>query len=446
MENIRSSYWFVPAIMATAALFLGAGSVYIDANIGSDWLDGLSWYQSNKADGAQQVLSTIAGSAITVAGVVFSITIASVSYAASQYGPRVLTNFMSDRGNQVTLGTFIATFLYCLVVLRTIRGGDDKEFVPDLAIIIALVLALCSIAVLIFFVHHVPRSIHVNTITAGIGRQLLHSVQERFPSFIGDSPDGSPVDETAIPEPLRAVGLTPALGVSSVRSAAIGYIEAIDDERLMAIATDSGLMLRLNCRPGDFMDTHSVYAMAWSNSTVAEDTLTDLQSTFAVSSKRTPIQDTRFLIDELVEVGTRALSPGVNDPFTAITCLDWLGTTLSEVARRQLPSPHRFDRCGNLRVIAPPLTFTGFVDRGLGQFRQYLATDKVACLHALQTIEGIAAACVLGAQIGTLLSEVEALRVTASEVLGARLFADVEAAAAETRSRLRSALADGAPA
>lgn len=257
LEDLRSSYWFLPAVMAIGALFLGAGAVYVDADIGSGWLDGLSWYQSNKPDGAQQVLSTIAGSAITVAGVVFSITIASVSYAASQYGPRVLTNFMSDRGNQITLGTFIATFLYCLVVLRTIRGGDTNDFVPDLAIIIALALALCSIAVLIFFVHHVPRSIHVNTIVAGIGRQLHRSMQERFPDFIGDSPGSDQIDEAAIPAPLRRHGLKAAPGVSAVRSPGIGYIEAIDDERLMEIASRCGLVLRLDYRPGDYIDTAS---------------------------------------------------------------------------------------------------------------------------------------------------------------------------------------------
>lgn len=153
------------------------------------------------------------------------------------------------------------------------------------------------------------------------------------------------------------------------------------------------------------------------------------------------MQDTRFLIDELVEVGTRALSPGVNDPFTAITCLDWLGTALSEAAQRKLPCPHRVDRHGELRVIAPPLTFAGFVDRGFGQFRQYLATDRIACLHAFRTIERIAAACGSSRQIVTLLKEIEELRAAAGEALGKRLFETVEEAAAETRRSLSLTLA-----
>ena len=437
VDDIRSSYWFVPSVMAIASLILGGGIVYVDAEIGSDWLDGLSWYQANKPDGAQEVLSTIAGSAITVAGVVFSITIVSVSYAASQYGPRVLTNFMADRGNQVTLGTFIATFLYCLVVLRTIRGGDEGDFVPDLAVMFALFLALCSIAVLIFFIHHVPRSIHVNTVVAGIGRQLIGSLDKRFPRSVEESEAGDQADEAAVPQSLRRPDREPAPDVASVRARSSGYIDAIDDERLMEMATDAGLVVRLEYQSGDFIDSERTFALLWPKDRVTDGIVQDIQATIAVSSRRTPPQDTRFLVDELVEVGTRALSPGVNDPFTAITCLDWLGAALSEAARRKLPSPYRLDDHGDLRVIAPPLCFENFVERGFGQFRQYLATDKNACLHALRTMERIATACSTAGQVAPLAAECESLLATAREALDAPLFALVEKAADATRARLR---------
>jgi uncharacterized membrane protein len=147
MYDLRASYWFVASIMALLGILLGGIMVYLDAGPGAGWLDGLGWYQKAKPDGAHQVLSTIAGSMITVAGVVFSITIVAIAYAASQYGPRILTNFMTDRGNQVTLGTFIATFVYCLVVLRTIRGGDEGEFVPQMAVMVGLVCRSCTMKV-----------------------------------------------------------------------------------------------------------------------------------------------------------------------------------------------------------------------------------------------------------------------------------------------------------
>lgn len=443
VEDVRASYWFVPSLMAAAALILGAVVIYIDVSVGSDWLDGLSWFQDNKPDGAQEVLSTIAGSAITVAGVVFSITIVSVSYAASQYGPRVLTNFMSDRGNQVTLGTFIATFLYCLMVLRTIRGGDDDNFVPDLAIIVALLLALCSIAVLIFFIHHVPRSIHVNTVAAGIGRQLLASLGERYPEFIGHAPEkSSELLEATIPS---ALGDHPGVlsndGITPALSPVTGYIEAIDDEELMEIACGSKLIVKLLYQPGDYIHEGRTFAELWPPEQVTEAIAAKLGGTFAVSSQRTPLQDTRFLIDELVEVGTRALSPGVNDPFTAITCLDWLGSALSDASRRKLPSKYRVDQQGAVRVIASPMTFADFVERAIGQFRQYLATDKNACLHAIRTIQVVAAACRSDDQLEVLLDELEELRSAASEALDPSLFKLVNRAAEECSAKLHASTA-----
>ena len=171
-ESVRSSYWFVPAVMAAGALVLGVAAVWLDAGPGTQWLDHLGWYQKAKPEAAREMLSAIAASMITVAGVVFSITIVAIAFAAGQYGPRVLTNFMSDRGNQTTLGTFIGTFVYSLVVLRTIHSGDTA-FVPQFAVLLGIFLALCSIAVLIFFVHHVPRSIHVNAVIGRIGEQLI---------------------------------------------------------------------------------------------------------------------------------------------------------------------------------------------------------------------------------------------------------------------------------
>ncbi len=440
LDDTRSSYWFIPTLMALGALALGIGVVYLDVQVGSEWLTDFGWYQSNTADGAREVLSTIAGSAITVAGVVFSITIVSVSFAAGQYGPRVLTNFMRDRGNQITLGTFIATFLYCIIVLRTIRGGpDEREFVPDLAIMIALVLALCSIAVLIFFIHHVPQSIHANTVVARIGRQLIDAFDRVYPESIGKGGPGTEADTQQVPPGLRhgeRQGSDTAPGVLAIRSPRTGYIEAIDDGQLMKIAHAADLIVRLDCRPGDFIHRGRVFAHAWPASRADDKAIAAIADAFAVGTRRTPMQDTRFLIDELVEVGTRALSPGVNDPFTAIACLDWLGAGLSQLARRTIPSPLRSDQDGALRVIALPLGFEDFLDLAFGQFRQYLASDRNAAVHALRTIARIGADCADPARRASLRIEARALAVLARESLCAELGHDVSGAAAECEALL----------
>ena len=391
MYDLRASYWFVPSVMAFLAIVLGAVMVWLDAGPGAGLLDSLGWYQKAKPDGAHQVLSTIAGSMITVAGVVFSITIVAIAYAASQYGPRILTNFMSDRGNQVTLGTFIATFVYCLVVLRTIRGGDEGEFVPQLAVMVGLLLALCSIAVLIFFIHHVPRSIHINTVVAQIGKQLLRSVEARFPEQLGDGP------AKEVGQRRDAVPAAVEVGAVEIRSTADGYIEAVHDETLMGTASKKDLTIRLHFGPGDYTLRGQALMSAWPALEIDDSTRRALQQSFSIGSSRTPAQDIFFLVDELVEIAARALSPGVNDPYTAMTCLDWLTAATAELGRRHVPSPERVDDDGAVRVIALPESFAGFVDRGFGRMRQYLARDMNAAARAF---DSLAAAGSQSAQVG----------------------------------------------
>src|SRR5687767_1515596 len=170
-ETLTTGYWFVPAVMMLAAALAAFLLLYIDRTvIGAR----VGWLYVGGADGAKTLLSTVAGSVITVAGVVFSITIASLTQAASQFGPRLLRNFMRDRGNQVTLGTFVATFLYCLLVLRAIHGRleDGVAFVPQASVTGAVVLAVASIAVLVYFIHHVSVSLQAPSVVAAIRADL----------------------------------------------------------------------------------------------------------------------------------------------------------------------------------------------------------------------------------------------------------------------------------
>ena len=425
LRAIRSSYWFIPSVMALLAILLGALMIWVDVRLGSGWIKGLSWYQQIRADGAREVLSTIAGSMVTVAGVVFSITIVALSYASSQYGPRVLTNFMSDRGNTVTLGTFIATFLYCLMVLRTIRGGDD-DFVPQYAVIVAMLLAVCSIGVLIFFIHHVPQSIHINNVVAHIGEQLVRDTKVRFPTLLGSG--GGKESHLEAEEGASHFCTVPA--------AATGYIQSVDDKGLLSLACRADVLIRLRYRPGDFvMDGRGLADVAppeqWS-----DDRSRDLQECFTVGNKRTPQHDLMFLVSELVEIAARALSPGVNDPITAVTCLDWLGAGGTEFATRQMPDPVREDEDGTPRLIARPDSFAFFVDRGFGQLRQYAASDVIAALHWLQVVGEVAASCRTPDQIDVLRRQAALFREQAATALNGPDARAVDQRAAELQALL----------
>lgn len=391
---IRSSYWFVPTVMAVLAILLGALMLWVDVRLGSGWIRGISWYQQIRPDGAREMLSTIAGSMITVAGVVFSITIVALSYASSQYGPRVLTNFMSDRGNTVTLGTFIATFLYSLMVLRTIRGGDES-FVPQYAVIVAMLLAICSIGVLIYFIHHVPQSMHINHVVARIGRQLVADAKTRFPEPIGQGRDIAAVGPPRLVEPAVAVPADTN-----------GYVQSIDGDDLVELARKADVVIRLRHRPGDFVMAGGVMAdvapaQRWSDACTIR-----LRECFALGMKRTPEKDIMFLVSELVEIAARALSSGVNDPMTAMTCLDWLGAGGCEFASRKLPDAVREDADGVARLIAEPDGFGLFLTQGFGRLRQYVAGDEMVSLHFLHVLGGVAGVCGQCAQRDALRREI----------------------------------------
>ena len=405
LRMIRASYWFIPSVMALLAIGLGALMIWVDVRLGSNWIRGLSWYQQIRADGAREVLSTIAGSMVTVAGVVFSITIVALSYASSQYGPRVLTNFMSDRGNTVTLGTFIATFLYCLMVLRTIRGGDD-DFVPQYAVIVAMLLAVCSIGVLIYFIHHVPQSIHINNVVGRIGRQLVRDARERFPAMIG----------SGRPEAQGAPRVDPG-PAAPVPAAATGYIQSIDEKRLLSLAVDADVLIRLRFRPGDFVMAGRGLAEAAPADRWRDEHREELQQCFTVGNKRTPEHDLMFLVSELVEIAARALSPGVNDPITAVTCLDWLGAGGTEFASRAMPEPVRHDRSGVPRVVAEADSFAFYVDRAFGRLRQYASADVIAALHWLRVVGEVAATCRTAEQIWVIRREAALFREQAEAAL-----------------------------
>lgn len=202
ISELRASYWYIPLIMAIAAFLLAILTLRLDNILVWHWLETWGWLHAKNPEGARILLSTIATSMITVAGVTFSITIVAVAFAASQVGPRLATNFMRDRSNQITLGTFIATFLFCLFILLALfnanKSGiievDNIVFVPHISLLVAILLTLSSIIVLINFVHHIPESINMSNIIAQVGEEFACQIDRQFPINIGKEHPKKPVD------------------------------------------------------------------------------------------------------------------------------------------------------------------------------------------------------------------------------------------------------------
>lgn len=385
-DSLRSSFWFVPFLMAASAVGLSIAMIALDEALRDGVVRRVRFAWLGGPEGARQLLSTIAGSMITVAGVVFSITLVALSQTSAQFGPRLLRNFMRDPGNQVVLGTFVSTFLYCLLVLRTVRNHNGDEFVPSLAIAVALTLAILSLGVLIYFIHHVSRSLQVSTLITMVSQELAHAVDRLFPEKLGR---GMPPQTTSqSTEAILAEFERDACPIPAEES---GYLQGIDTETLMQVATRHDLRLRVCHRPGSFVARHGRLALARPKERTDQALTAQIRDAFILGPDRTPAQDVEFAILQLVEIAVRALSPGVNDPFTAITCIDRLGAALCHLAERVIPSPYRYDGAGTLRVVATPVTFAEAADAAFNYIRQYGRTSAAVTVRLLETITSVAA-------------------------------------------------------
>lgn len=367
--GVRDSFWFVPAVMVVVALVLAEQAVNVDERVGLSALRGLPWVYGGSADGARAILAAISGSVIGVAGTTFSITIAALSLASSQMGPRLLEHFTRDRGNQFTLGTFIATFAYGLLVLRTVRGGDESPFVPHLAVTLALGLALLSLAVLIYFIAHIAGGINVGRVVRLVSDELVGTIEAQFPER------GRHPAPAAPPLPLAHA--------AEVRASGGGYLQALDVRGLLRLADRHGAVIRLTVRPGQFVSPGMVVAHT------APAALRQVRAALVTGPRRTSSQDVEFAAQQLVEVAVRALSPGINDPFTAIAVLDHLGAALCRVSGREMPR-REHAQGGQVRLLIPVTDYGGLTDVMFHQIRQNGSGHPAVMLRLLEVLTTVA--------------------------------------------------------
>lgn len=379
-EALRGSYWFVPSLMTVGAILLSYAFLALDRWLKFSALSGYAWIYAGGASGARSVLSTVASSVITVAGTTFSITIATLSLASSQFGPRLLRGFLRDTGNQVVLGTFIGTFVYCLLILRTIRGEQTDVFVPNFSVTTGVFLALASVGVLIYFINHVSASIQASHVIASVSKELNQAIDRLYPVSLGEgSGDLTPSEFDA--------SALPSVPVAATRS---GYVQDVDEDPLVALARSAGGFVEILTRPGAFATQGAPLARLHAAPPLPKGFCGKLNKAFTLGPNRTMAADAGFGMDQLVEVASRALSPGINDPFTAMSCLNRIGDALARLAARPVPSSCRYDNEGVLRIIARPLRFPEMVHSAFDPIRQYGSSSLAVTLHLLETLEVVA--------------------------------------------------------
>jgi uncharacterized membrane protein len=359
-EALRTNLWLVPTLEIALAAGLFAGTYALDRAAYDGSLHLPSFLNSGSADAARQILTTIAAAVITVVTLVFSITIVTLTLASTQFGPRMLRNFIRDQITQVTLGTFVATFVYAILTLVSIGPDSHGEFVPHLSITVTLALVLLDVAVLVLFIDHIAKSIQLPQVIASIAGDLSGAIEADVGTPAGPRKAGPSLSEVV-------VRLDEDSGV--VRAPRSGYLQFVRVDRLIEIAVRSRAVIRLLHRPGHFVVEGQPLADVWP-AEAAPGVARALGGAHATGPYRTLTQDLSFAVDQLVEIAIRALSPAVNDTFTALACIDWLGDALCKVAERWHPNAVHRDATGRVRVITVTVGFRRLVERAHEKIRQ----------------------------------------------------------------------------
>jgi uncharacterized membrane protein len=361
-EALRTNLWLVPVITTVAVVLLFAVTYFVDRTAYDGFIQLPSWVLNGSADSARVVLATVAAAIITVVGIVFSITIVALTLASTQFGPRMLRNFVRDPGTQFSLGTFVASFCYAMVALVSVGGGPHGDFVPHLSITVTFILTLADVAVLIFFLNHIATMIQLPIVIARIAGRLAEEIAaldqgESYGVGAGRGPSH---------EELVAKLTESGAPIHTPRS---GYLQVIRHDVLVKIATKANAVVQLPYRPGHFLVAGQVMARVWPPE-AADSVAERLALGHVTGAYRTLPQDISFGFDQLVEIALRALSPAVNDTFTGMTCIDWIADCLCRISTSWRPQRIRRDAEGNIRVIAFVADFDRLVERTFDTIRQ----------------------------------------------------------------------------
>jgi uncharacterized membrane protein len=384
-DCVRGSFWFLPLLLLVSALIAGTCLPILD-----DWADLESqehwkWLATTGA-AARATLAALAGALITVASVVFSVAMVTLSLTTSQFGPRLLRTFFNQNVVQFTMGLFLAASLYCLLILKSVRTIQGEQFVPHISVTVAIVLALTACGVFIYFIHRVAFSIQAQNVVMEAAHELDATVDRLYRSREQKS--------EAADDPLSTVDLPPESWVA-IPSDLEGYLQGIATQTLVEIAERHGLLFRMLHKPGDFLFREqpllSVHA-ADEDPPDADTLRSEVRPAFIVGAERTPRQDVECPILNLVEVAVRALSPGINDPRTALACINRLSASLARIAGRIPPQGVFRDDAGHARLILRRVPFSDALDTAFRQIRQYGRDSASVTIRLVECLAVIARA------------------------------------------------------
>jgi uncharacterized membrane protein len=419
-EALRTTFWFVPTVLVLVAAVIFVVSFAIDVATYYHHIQLPFWLHLGSANAGRDVLIAIAAAIITTVGVVFSITILALTLASQQFGPRMMRNFVRDFGNQFTLGIFVSSFVYSVLALGSISSYPHPHFVPRLCIAVAEALLLLDLAVLIYFINHIASSIQLPAVIAGIARDLDLAIDNEFP----EKDEGSNPDEVKSARELRTRLQQPDELLDAlerrggvVLAAKSGYLQFVGYAQLTKIARLLDATIRLDYRPGHFIVAGQPIAKVFPQG-AAKQVEEALAKSHVTGPHRTLMQDPVFAIDQLVEIAIRALSPAVNDTFTALTCLDWLSEGLCRLSQRELTNDVFRDEEGRIRLVSAGWSYERMISRAFDKIRQAAVGMPAVFIRMLDSISVVANSTTSQSQREALLDHAQMIMRSAESSVG----------------------------
>jgi len=379
MYNLRGGFLIRPLAIALALGFAGAGFSSLEERFPfiDRWVPVTLFPSNADPQVAQVILAGIAGSMMTVVSIVFAILLMTLTLASMQFSPRIIVSFSKDTVTQWTLGIFLGTFSYCMAALPAAHS-QPVPFEPVATVLGAMVLALMCVGWLLFFIHHISQAISVNHILDRIARETEAVIDELMPW----PHHAESVRNTDAPSPFPE-----EIAILSRES---GYIRFMDTQRLLELARNHRVRIRVLRRVGHFVPAGIPLMMVSKGSRLPEDGSERLLAAFDFGPTRTLQQDVEFGILQIVDIGLRAISPAVNDPSTAISCVDQLSRIMIRFASRQPPDEFLFDPPGVVRVAVGWIQFERILDAAFEQIRMYSKTDVAVSLRLMRALRDIA--------------------------------------------------------
>lgn len=384
LDRLNVNFLLIPAIMALGAILLAWLMFWLDGQIPNEVLNNSGFIVSGSVDELRGNLFTLAATVLTTAGVVFTLLTLPLSTVAAQYGSRLLRIFLGDRTTQVVLGIFVATFFYCIWGAMIIPPAEILPDGPQLTATVGLYLTVASFASLILLIQHITTMLQAPNIAAVTGIDLLKVINETNLDLAEarrreDQRQTSRISQESL---IKAEA-------HPIRASKPGYIQFIDLDSILPLTEKKDIVIHLEHKPGDFVGIGMVIALVWPADRVDKELDLDIRNTFHLGNQRTPTQDIEYAINQLTEMAIRAMSPAINDPFTAMTCLDYIGEGLALFARRGAISPNIYDMHGQLRLVFEPVTFEGLLNAAFDMLRHASCDNASVLLHMLETIDVI---------------------------------------------------------